>query len=70
VEIDHRGHMVQCYGFNDDRPISDGYEWLYPLQEEWRQGYDPSARDFAEEYAAEIKQDLKKRKIKSKGKRG
>ena len=64
VEIDNRGRMVQCYGFNDDRPISDGYEWLYPLQEEWQKGYDPSARDFAEEYAAEIKQRFEEKKNK------
>jgi hypothetical protein len=56
VEIDTRGRMVQCYGFNDDRPISAGYEWLLPLQEEWRKGYDMSAREFAEEYKAVIAQ--------------
>lgn len=56
VEIDNRGHMVQCYGFNDDRPISEGYEWLLPLQEEWRKGYDMSAREFAEEYKGVIAQ--------------
>jgi hypothetical protein len=56
VEIDNRGHMVQCYGFNDDRPISKGYEWLYPELENWMRGYDAGARDFAMKYAEVIKE--------------
>ena len=66
VEIDTRGRMVQCYGFNDDRPISAGYEWLLPLQEEWRQGYDMSAREFAEEYKAVIAQRFAEKENKTK----
>lgn len=65
VEIDTRGWMVQCYGFNDDRPISAGYEWLLPLQEEWRQGYDMSAREFAEEYKAVIAQRFAEKENKT-----
>ena len=66
VEIDTRGRMVQCYGFNDDRPISAGYEWLLPLQEEWRQGYDMSAREFAEEYKGVIAQRFAEKENKTK----
>ena len=60
VEVDNDGRVKQCYGFNDDRLLTNSDQWKKPEQEAWEAVYNADARTFAKAYEEHLKEHFDK----------